>query len=47
MNETNIQNAIAVKELIMAIVEKYNLPKEEVFELATKTYIENMQFKDK
>ena len=47
MQETIAQNAMAVNEVIKNIVQKYNLPEEEVFQLASSVYAENMQYKPK
>jgi len=47
MKEALIQNAIASEYALNAIVEKYNLPKDDVFDLFLNVYMENMQYQPK
>lgn len=45
MNETIMQSSKAMTEVLKKLVEKYELPAEEVYKLAGEVFHENMQFK--
>jgi hypothetical protein len=47
MNETLSQITLSIVETLKAIVHKYNLPEDEVFNLASDIMKENMNYKKK